>query len=345
MKNLTNHLLTALSAAKSAGRAILEVYNRDFDVRYKDDRSPLTMADQRSHDIIVAQLSDQTGERLPILSEEGKDIPFEQRSRWEYFWLVDPLDGTKEFVKRNDEFTVNIALIYRNRPVLGVIYVPVKDSFYFAAVDLGAYRLDNGDILEIIAGKASVKEKTRWLQKILECSVKLPLDPLASEQISQILDHQTKPVRHVSENLPEGPATFPLPRSAGEKCQCESVCVCGQESILSNSRNSVNKPFIIVGSRSHSSKELEDFVEDMRKKYKQVEFISAGSSLKLCLVAEGRADIYPRLGPTMEWDTAAGQAIVEKAQGSVLNSETNEPLRYNKKNLLNSWFIVRKKAS
>lgn len=344
MKNLTHHLLTALSAAKSAGRAILEVYNRDFDVRYKDDQSPLTMADQQSHDIIVAQLSDQTGERLPILSEEGKDIPFEHRSRWEYFWLVDPLDGTKEFVKRNDEFTVNIALIYRTRPVLGVIYVPVKDSFYFAAEDLGAYRLDNSDILEMIADKASAK-KNRWLKKILECSVKLPLDPLASGPISPILDHQTKPVRHVSENLPAGPAAFPLQRSAGEKCQCESVCVCSQESILSNSRNSVNKPFIIVGSRSHSSKELEYFVEDMRKKHQQVEFISAGSSLKLCLVAEGRADIYPRLGPTMEWDTAAGQAIVEQAQGRVLNSETNEPLRYNKKNLLNSWFIVSKKAS
>ena len=272
-------------AAKEAGRAILDIYNRDFDVWYKNDKSPLTMADQRSHDIIVAHMSDQAGDQFPILSEEGKDIPFKERSKWEYFWLVDPLDGTKEFVKKNGEFTVNIALVHRNRPVLGVVYVPVKDVLFFAAKGLGAYKSDSSDVFELINDKALEKERDGLLRTLIARSVKLPV---YNSQIS-ISDSQ----------------------------------------------------LTIVGSRSHSTKELEDFVEAMKKKYEQVNFISAGSSLKLCLVAEGKADVYPRLGPTMEWDTAAGQVIVEQANGSVLNIETEEPLIYNKENLLNPWFIVR----
>jgi len=289
VNQLTNHLYNPLLAAKEAGRAILEIYNSDFDVWYKNDKSPLTMADQRSHDIIVAHMSDHAGDQFPILSEEGKDIPFKQRSGWEYFWLVDPLDGTKEFVKRNGEFTVNIALVHRNRPVLGVVYVPVKDVLFFAAEGLGAYKSDSSDVFELINGKASEKERAGLLRTLIDRSVKLPV---YNSQIT-ISDSQ----------------------------------------------------LTIVGSRSHSTKELEDFVEAMKKKYEQVKFISAGSSLKLCLVAEGKADVYPRLGPTMEWDTAAGQVIVEQAKGSVLNIETEEPLRYNKEKLLNPWFIVRKKPA
>lgn len=283
------HLKTALLAAIEAGQAILEIYDRDFNVRYKDDRSPLTLADKRSHDIIMAHLSDQPNDKLPILSEEGRDIPFQERRKWMHFWLVDPLDGTKEFIKRNGEFTVNIALIHRTRPVLGIIYVPVKDILYFAATDLGAYKSEKGDLLAMIEGDAIKKDSTEFVNAIIGCSTKLPY-----------------PSAHTALN---------------------------------------DSPLTVVGSRSHPTKELEDFVEDMRKKHRSVEFISAGSSLKLCLVAEGKADIYPRLGPTMEWDTAAGQIIVEQAHGSVLNAETNEPLRYNKKDLLNPWFIVRKQAS
>jgi 3'(2'), 5'-bisphosphate nucleotidase len=289
MNQFTSHLYNSLLAAKEAGRAILEIYKRDFDVWYKNDKSPLTMADQRSHDIIVAHMSDQTGDQFPILSEEGKDISFKQRSKWEYFWLVDPLDGTKEFVKRNGEFTVNIALVHRNRPVLGVVYVPVKDVLFFAAEGLGAYKSDSSDVLELFNGKASEKERAGLLRTLIDRSEKLPV------YNSQITDSDSQ--------------------------------------------------LTIVGSRSHSTKELEDFVEAMKKKYELVKFISAGSSLKLCLVAEGKADVYPRLGPTMEWDTAAGQVIVEQAKGSVLNVETDEPLRYNKENLLNPWFIVRKKPA
>ena len=221
---------------------------------------------------------------MAILSEEGKGIPFQQRREWEYFWLIDPLDGTKEFIKRNGEFTVNIALIYQYRPVLGVIYAPVNNVFYFAFEGFGAYRLDNGDVFELLKGGVSEIEKNTLLKEIISRSEKLPCND--------------KPLDTHGSHL------------------------------------------VIVGSRSHPSNEFEAFVETMRKKHDNIEVISSGSSLKLCLVAEGKADIYPRLGPTMEWDTAAGQAIVEQANGSVLNYETGEPLQYNKKNLLNSWFIV-----
>jgi 3'(2'), 5'-bisphosphate nucleotidase len=282
---LNDHLLSALLASREAGLAILDVYKQDFDVSYKEDQSPLTLADQRSHDIIVDHLTDPFGKSLPILSEEGKDIPFEERRAWEYFWLIDPLDGTKEFIKRNGEFTVNIALIYQHRPVLGVIYAPVNNVFYFASEGFGSYRLKNDNAFELLDGKAFKIERESVLKEILKQSDRLPY-------------YDTPLDTHDSQ-------------------------------------------LVIVGSRSHLSKEFEAFVKTMRKQHAKVEVISSGSSLKLCLVAEGRADIYPRLGPTMEWDTAAGQAIVEQANGSVLNYETGEPLQYNKKNLLNSWFIVK----
>jgi 3'(2'), 5'-bisphosphate nucleotidase len=282
---LNDYLLTALWASKEAGLAILDVYEQDFDVSYKEDKSPLTLADQRSHEIIVDHLTDPSGKSLPILSEEGKGIPFEERRAWEYFWLIDPLDGTKEFIKRNGEFTVNIALIYQHRPVLGVIFAPVNNVFYFASEGFGSYKLKNGNAFKLFDGKASEIERDRVLKEILKQSDRLPYYDAPSD--------------------------------------------------------TYDSPFVIVGSRSHPSKEFEAFVKTMRKQHAKVEVVSSGSSLKLCLVAEGRANIYPRLGPTMEWDTAAGQAIVEQANGSVLNYETGEPLQYNKKNLLNSWFIVK----
>ncbi|MBT3879188.1 MAG: 3'(2'),5'-bisphosphate nucleotidase CysQ [Candidatus Scalindua sp.] len=266
-------ILTAILAAKRAGEAILEVYGSDFAVEQKDDKSPLTLADTRSHEII-ADVLEQTitvnNSTVPILSEEGRDTPYEERKRWEYFWLVDPLDGTKEFVKRNGEFTVNIALMHRDKPVLGIIYVPVTDVFYFAALNFGSYKLESSDIL---TDDLSIKE-------LIDKSQRLPLS------------------------------------------------------------NDINTPFTVVGSRSHTSEEFTEFVKQLNAKYEKVEFISSGSSLKLCLVAEGIADTYPRFGPTMEWDTAAGQAIVEQAEGKVINTQTNEPLSYNKSNLLNPFFIV-----
>jgi len=282
---LTRPLLIALRAAKDAGRAVLDVYKQDFDVWYKEDQSPLTAADQLSHKIIVDHLNDPSIKSFPVLSEEGKEIPFEQRCAWKYFWLVDPLDGTKEFIKRNGEFTVNIALIDQKRPVLGVIYVPVKKCYYFASKDIGAYRLQYNGADDLLDDEVIESDEDEALDTILRQSDKLP---------------------------------------------CEDLRL-----------NTSNSQLTIAGSRSHPSKEFEAFVEKMKKKYSKVEVVSSGSSLKLCLVAEGRADIYPRLGPTMEWDTAAGQAVVEQAGGSVVNYETGEPLQYNKNNLLNPWFIVK----
>ncbi len=266
-------ILTTLLAAKRAGEAILDVYSSDFAVEQKDDKSPLTLADKRSHEIIMDVL-EQTitvnNGTVPVLSEEGRGIPFDERKEWEYFWLVDPLDGTKEFVKRNGEFTVNIALIRNHKPVLGIIYIPVEDVFYFAAIDFGTYKLENS---ENLADNLSIKE-------LLDKSQRLPL--------------------------------------------------------TNNNESSIT----VIGSRSHTSEEFSEFVKLLKEKYGEVEFISSGSSLKLCLVAEGEADVYPRFGPTMEWDTAAGQAIVEQAEGSVMDIQTREPLRYNKEDLLNPFFIV-----
>ncbi|GAN33267.1 MAG: 3'(2'),5'-bisphosphate nucleotidase CysQ [Candidatus Brocadia sp. AMX2] len=290
----TQLLLNALLAAKRAGEVILEVYNSDFAVEHKEDESPLTLADKRSHEIIMNDLQKTaTGSNnvytmnnpaLPILSEEGKDIPFDERKGWEYFWLVDPLDGTKEFIKRNGEFTVNIALIYKERPLLGCIYIPVRDTFYFATVGLGAYKLANG---KTVTDNLSIRE-------LLDASQKLPMSTRKRK--------------------------FP---------PCNNQSPQTKKSSLT-----------IIGSRSHATKELSEFVGQARKQYEEVEFVSAGSSLKFCLVAEGEADIYPRFGPTMEWDTAAGQAIVEQAEGRVVDTQTNEPLKYNKNNLVNPFFIV-----
>ena len=266
-------ILTTILAAKRAGEAILEVYDSDFAVEQKDDKSPLTLADKRSHEIIekvLEQTITVNNSTVPILSEEGKEIPYDERIKWEYFWLVDPLDGTKEFIKRNGEFTVNIALIHKHKPILGIIYIPVKDVFYFAAANFGTYKLENSGIL---TDNLSIEE-------LIDKSQRLPLH--------------------------------------------------------SNDKTTLT----VVGSRSHTSEEFTEFVKQLNQKHENVEFISSGSSLKLCLVAEGKADVYPRFGPTMEWDTAAGQAIVEQAKGTVMETETNEPLSYNKSNLLNPFFIV-----
>jgi 3'(2'), 5'-bisphosphate nucleotidase len=248
-------LTNAIDAAREAGKAVMKIYASDFTVEQKEDKSPLTLADKRSHEIIAKRLSAIKGEPVPLLSEEGKNIPYEERKDWEYFWLVDPLDGTKEFVKRNGEFTVNIALILGSRPVLGVIYVPVTDTLYSALEGAGAYKEAQGR------------------------TIRLP-------------ERQTR------------------------------------------------ERFTVVGSRSHAREELEAFVEKMKRKHGEVDFISAGSSLKFCLVAEGKADVYPRFGPTREWDTAAGQAIAEEAGLSVVAMTTGEALVYNKQSLLNPWFMV-----
>lgn len=266
------NILDVIKTAKEAGSAILDVYISDFAIEMKDDQSPLTIADKNSNKIITDNLKALYTD-IPILSEEEKNIPYKERKHWEYFWLVDPLDGTKEFIKRNGEFTVNIALIHKDRPVIGVIYVPVKELLYFAQEGMGAYKFERKENLDNFNFN-TVKELTIHSQKL----------PGKAETI----------------------------------------------------------PFTIVGSRSHMSKETEDYIRGLKQKYNEINIISAGSSLKFCLIAEAKADVYPRFGPTMEWDTAAGQIIVEEAGGYVRKAETIYPLAYNKENFLNPWFIAKK---
>ena len=268
--NINSLLVDAVIAAKKASDAIVEVYGSTFNVELKGDRSPLTLADRRSHEIISGHLQ-ALEKSLPLLSEEGRDIPYKERKLWEYYWLVDPLDGTKEFIKKNGEFTVNIALMFRDRPVMGVVLLPVKDILYFAAEEIGAFKISD----------------TLWIKN----------RPSLSE-------------------LQGNAQRLPIKTEGGERT------------------------FTAIASRSHLSDETSSYLGGLKKEHGEIEIISAGSSLKFCLVAEGAADVYPRFGPTMEWDTAAGQAIVEQSGGAVLHHKTGEPLRYNKEDLLNPWFIV-----
>lgn len=251
--DVTEVLLDRLvGMACRAGGAILEIYAGEFSVDFKEDKSPLTQADLASHRVIRDGLAQLTP-RTPLLSEESADIPFEERSTWPEYWLVDPLDGTREFINRNGEFTVNIALIQGQRPVLGVVQVPVKGQTYYGAAGLGAWRRD-GD---------------------------------------------------------------------------------SQAVAISTRRPAAATP-VVVGSRSHANPKLEQCLAALGGH----ELVSMGSSLKFCLVAEGSADLYPRLGPTSEWDTAAAQAVVEAAGGAVVGLE-GEPLPYNRKeSYLNPWFLV-----
>jgi 3'(2'), 5'-bisphosphate nucleotidase len=254
MKHEASALLEpVIEIARRAGREILKIYDTEFVVDEKADTSPLTAADLAAHKAIKAGLEALTPE-LPILSEEAtRATPFEERARWTTYWLVDPLDGTREFVKRNGEFTVNIALIHEHRPVLGVVHVPVKGLDYFGSTVEGAFRC-NGEA-------------------------------------------KPAPIRVAA--LGDGPVR-------------------------------------VVGSRSHRGDSLAAFLERIGEH----ELVAMGSSLKFCLVAEGKADVYPRLGPTSEWDTAAAQAVVEAAGGHVVDSK-GKPMLYNTKaDILNPHFLV-----
>lgn len=254
-------IVTLQNIAIAAGKKILEIYHdSDFSqvVDFKDDSSPLTLADKAAHEVIVAELKNHYPE-IPIISEEGKNIPYDVRKDWETFWLVDPLDGTKEFIKRNGQFTVNIALIHQHRPVVGVIYTPVTEELYYAATS------DQASDMEVGAFKRVSSEHP---QKI---------------SVRKQQDHK-----------------------------------------------------VAVRSSSHASEEEDAVLSE----YGVSESISRGSSLKFCMVAEGIADVYYRHGPTMEWDTAAGQAIVEGAGGQVFQGAGREPFVYNKESLLNGSFLA-----
>ncbi|MCP3932650.1 MAG: 3'(2'),5'-bisphosphate nucleotidase CysQ [Bacteroidetes bacterium] len=241
--------------AQKAGEAILNIYNHvsDIEIQQKSDSSPLTLADRKANEIICEGL-EKLETQFPIVSEENKAIPYDERKNYDYHWLVDPLDGTKEFIKRNGEFTVNIALIHQQKPVLGVVYAPCLDEMYWA-----------------------VKEEGAYLQK--------------EEKVQKI---KAKPFQLTDEGLH------------------------------------------VVCSRSHLNEGTKAFID----KLNEPELVSQGSSLKFLIIAKGEAHCYPRLAPTMEWDTGAAQIILEEAGGSVINNETQQPLQYNKENLLNPHFVA-----
>ncbi|PRY95960.1 3'(2'),5'-bisphosphate nucleotidase [Marinilabilia salmonicolor] len=263
MQQLTK---TAIEAALAGAAEIMDVYdNHDFQVQTKEDNSPLTIADVRAHNIIKSHL-EKTG--IPILSEEGAKIPYDERKGWSRFWLVDPLDGTKEFIKRNGEFTVNVALIENGTPVLGVVYAPVLQQIYFGNLEDGAFR-----------------------------------------------------AQHIS------PAETP-----------DSILSRTEKLPVTQERTTLN----VVASKSHLNEETKNHIAQMEQSSdRPVKTVSIGSSLKLCLVALGEADIYPRFGPTMEWDTGAGHAVVKAAGKKVMQVDADEELVYNKENLLNPFFVVK----
>jgi len=244
------------SIALKAGDEIMKIYNQDFEIDYKDDNSPLTKADLKANYIICSNLQ-RLYPNIAQMSEENKQTPYSVRKNWEYYWCIDPIDGTKEFIKKNDEFTVNIALIHKDAPVLGVVYAPALHEMYHAKKNDGAFKNNQKLPLKI---NANPKEK-----------------------------------------------------------------------------------LFVVASKSHLSKETQSFIDHLDTK--NIEQISKGSSLKLCMVATGEADIYPRLAPTMEWDTAAADVIVRESGKMTFEYSENDdktlPLRYNKKNLLNPYFICR----
>ena len=249
--NIRQFLNPACDIAREAGRRILDVYERGFEVEEKEDHSPLTEADRAAHEIICERL-ELLIPGVPVLSEESATVTYEKRADWRRFWLVDPLDGTKEFINRNGEFTVNIALIEAGRPVLGVVYVPVTGLTYYAAAGAQAFK---------------------------------------------------------------------------QKGECEMQAI--------RARRFEGRKPIVVASRSHAGPETEAFLKNLGEH----DVVSMGSALKFCLVAEGTADVYPRLGPTMEWDTAAAQCVVEAAGGRVTDLG-RQPLAYNKPDLHNPWFVV-----
>tara|TARA_B100000945_G_scaffold264733_1_gene223893 strand:- start:207 stop:1013 length:807 start_codon:yes stop_codon:yes gene_type:complete len=263
-KNKLEELLyAAINTSIKAGEEIMKIYNSNFEVEFKDDASPLTLADKESNNTILKTLSFFD---IPFLSEEGRTVSYDERKAWNYLWIIDPLDGTKEFVKKNGEFTVNIALIKNQTPILGVIYCPASRDLYFSSIDIGAFKI-------------KIDKRLYDLDLIIKEANKLPIKDKRSN-------------------------------------------------------------YVVVGSRSHMSKETEDFFDKKKREYTDIEILAVGSSLKICMVAEGKADAYPRYAPTMEWDTAAGHAIANMCGCRVLEYKTGQEIKYNKKSLVNSWFLV-----
>lgn len=263
-------LKLAVNAAFIAGDEILKIYTTDFYVETKSDNTPVTLADKTSGQLIATALS---SSNIPIISEEEEICDYSERKDWEHVWIVDPLDGTKEFVKRNGEFAINIALVKNNKPVIGVIYAPFIRDIYFAYQAGGSYKITQHDMIKELT-------KKNLPDHLFEYAKKLP-----------------------SQKLP--------------------------------------RTYTVVGSRSHLSREINEHVDKLRNLYGEIDMISVGSSIKQCWVAEGKAHEYPRFGTTMEWDTAAGQCILEESGNNLIDLGTGLPMVYNRENMKNNYFIAR----
>lgn len=270
-RHLSGLLHQSVRAALQAGAAIMNIYRSEsLRIEKKEDDSPLTNADEAAHRIISKALD--TGS-FPVLSEEGSQISYDSRKHWKELWLVDPLDGTREFLEENGEFTVNIALIKNNLPVIGVVYAPALETLFFSSSLIGSYRVNIRDTVGF---------------------EHMDMDKILAE------------ATHLSGRVPTG-------------------------------RN-----IIMVVSRSHLNDETKAYIELMKNTAGNIKIISRGSALKFCMVAEGEADIYPRFGSTFEWDTAAGHAVAAYAGCQVVRYPSGGSLQYNKPDLLNPWFIVKR---
>lgn len=277
IKNKNVDLIKLLKIVREAGERVCHIYimYKNYEIEIKEDQTPITIADKESNRIITENLLSLYPE-IPILSEEGIIFSYEERKKWDYFWLIDPLDGTKEFILKNGQFTVAISLIENDNPILGIIYLPVDDTFFFALKGFGAYRLEGRVLTQDLSS----------IEELFKHAVKLPI----IEEKSQ------------------------------EKIK-------------------------VVVSRSRFSEETKQFVKILRNFYENVEIVPVGGSLlKFCLLSEGYADIYPRLGsPVAEWDAAAGQIILEESGGEVIDLTTKRPISYNKENLKIPPFIAKRK--
>lgn len=266
-EELIDLMNTAINAAIHAGSKVLDVYHSDdFQVNLKSDNTPLTLADRTAHESIRTSLAKT---RIPLLSEEGRNIHFEERKNWDLFWMVDPLDGTMEFIKRNGEFTVNIALMINNKPVVGVIYAPVFQDLYFGIVGMGAYKK---------MGLPAKENPQLNVRDLINSSLALPL-----------------------------------------------LC---------------NSHLMLVASRSHLNDDTESFIKEQQDEHPSMSITYKGSSLKLCMIATGEADIYPRFTRTWEWDTAAGQALIEAVGKKIISYDDNLGLSYNKEDLANPRYVA-----
>jgi 3'(2'), 5'-bisphosphate nucleotidase len=263
-------LKLAVSAALKAGEKVLHIYNTDFYVETKSDNTPVTLADKTSGKCIT-EILELSG--IPVISEEEKVAEYSARKEWRHVWIVDPLDGTKEYVKRNGEFAINIALVEDGKPVIGVIYAPVFKDIYFAAVNAGSYKITQNDVIVELT-------KQNLPDNLFEYARRLPTQKLPAH-------------------------------------------------------------YTIVASRSHLSREINERIAKLTSVYGEVDVINVGSSIKQCWVAEGRAHEYPRFGTTMEWDTAAGQCILEQSGNALVDVRTGVAMRYNKPDMLNNYFIAK----